>query len=504
MNRHKLLAFCSSRTSRRNLCRIVVLAMGLVLVCLPQGRAGGVVTSCNENSLRTALSGGRLVTFECSGTITLTATITISANTTIDGTGQNVTISGGNAVQVFAVPTGVKLNLNKLTIAYGFGVGGFGGGIYNRGTLTVTNSTFSGNTAPPESGVAVGGGGIFNTGTLTVTNSTFSGNSAVYGAGIANFGGTGAVTNSAFSGNSAAFGGGIENFNFGSGASLTVTNSTFSGNSAPDGGGGIDNSGTLTVTNSTFSGNSADPSCCGPGGGISNGGTLTLQNTIVANSPLGGNCYGSLIDGGGNLVTDNTCGTIPASPDPLLGPLQYNGGRTQTMVLGAGSPAIGNGLEANCPIRDQRGFPRPFTSNCSIGAYEPGTLFASFHGSGAVNLATQSLSATGTFTLGADNDGAINPVTDLVQFRFGTFSATVPPGSFQQTTNGSFVCNLLLPGIVHGPQFTMTIQPLGGNKYSFAASAQLVNLTGTVAPIIVQLTIGDDGGTTHAPAEADD
>ncbi len=54
------------------------------------------------------------MTFSCSGTITLTATITIAADTTIDGSGQIVTISGNNAVRVFTVNPGVTLNLNTL------------------------------------------------------------------------------------------------------------------------------------------------------------------------------------------------------------------------------------------------------------------------------------------------------------------------------------------------------------------------------------------------------
>ena len=118
------------------------------------------------------------MTFSCSGTITLTATITIAADTTIDGSGQTVTISGNHAVRVFTVNSGVTLNLNRLTVADG-SASGNGGGIYNSGTLTVSNSTFSGNSAGY-------GGGIYNSGTLTVSNSTFSGNSASDGGGIYN------------------------------------------------------------------------------------------------------------------------------------------------------------------------------------------------------------------------------------------------------------------------------------------------------------------------------
>ncbi len=65
--------------------------------------AGGVVGTCDETHLNTALSGGGTVTFTCGpATITVTSTKTISANTTIDGGGV-ITISGGNSVQVFTV-----------------------------------------------------------------------------------------------------------------------------------------------------------------------------------------------------------------------------------------------------------------------------------------------------------------------------------------------------------------------------------------------------------------
>ena len=93
------------------------------------------------------------MTFSCSGTITLTATITVTANTAIDGSGQTVTISGNNAVRVFAVISGVTLNLNEMTVAGGSAIASVGGGgIHNSGTVTVSNSTFFGNRA------ALGGG----------------------------------------------------------------------------------------------------------------------------------------------------------------------------------------------------------------------------------------------------------------------------------------------------------------------------------------------------------
>jgi hypothetical protein len=70
---------------------LVLMAVGLVPAPV---HAGGVVTICDEAHLLAALAGGGTVTFACSETITLTAEITIAADTTIDGSGQAVIISG--------------------------------------------------------------------------------------------------------------------------------------------------------------------------------------------------------------------------------------------------------------------------------------------------------------------------------------------------------------------------------------------------------------------------
>jgi hypothetical protein len=258
----------------------------------------------------------------------------------------------------------------------------YGGGISNHsGTLTLNNSTVSGNTV--SSSFPSYGGGIYNYhGTLTLTDSTVTGNTASSINEVGNGGGiyssdttsTVTLTNSAVNDNSAHYGGGSHN----SGGTLMLTNSTVTGNTASSAsdssyGGGIYSSGatsTVTLTNGTLSDNSADY-----GGGIVNSiGSATLKNTIVANSPSGGNCYGSITSSGHNLDSGNTCGfSGPGdliNTDPLLGPLQDNGGPTETHALLPGSPAIDAGDDSACPATDQRGVPRPQGDQCDIGAYE--------------------------------------------------------------------------------------------------------------------------------------
>ena len=126
---------------------VTILVLLALSVSASPVNAGGIVSVCDESHLRAALAGGGTVTFACSGTITLTAEITITTDTTIDGSGQAVTISGNHAVRVFTVDSGATLNLNELTVANG-STDAYGGGIFNSyGTLTVNNSTFSGNRA---------------------------------------------------------------------------------------------------------------------------------------------------------------------------------------------------------------------------------------------------------------------------------------------------------------------------------------------------------------------
>jgi hypothetical protein len=231
-----------------------------------------------------------------------------TATETIDGGGR-VTVSGHDASQVFQIDTGVRAELDGLTITHGSAT--VGGGIANHGTLTVSNSTLSANSATD------GGGGIYNLGTLTVSNSTLSGNTG-RGGGIYNSVGTLTVSNSNLSGNSASIGGGIYN-----GGTLTVSNSTLSGNTATannGGGGGISNYGTLTVSNSTLSGNTAT-GYNGSGGGIYNHGTLTVTGSTLSSNSANENGYPT---GGGGI---SNYGTLTLSNSTLSGNTAsgYNG-----------------------------------------------------------------------------------------------------------------------------------------------------------------------------------
>ena len=287
--------------------------------------------------------------------------LVIAVNLTLTGAGQGSCGSPGvtciDAVgtnRVITVNGGVTATISGVTVTGGSvsctNSGGFscvaqGGGLFNSGTLTLTNSTVSGNMVSciqtgTNGACFAQGGGIFNSGTLTLTNSTVSGNTA-------------SCTNSG-GGSCFAQGGGLFD-------------------SLP---------GTLTLTNSTVSGNtvSCSGSCTAAGSGLWSQGTATLTATIIAKQLLGSDCFAffftSITSNGFNLDSDNTCnltgtGDQPGVTNPLLGPLANNGGPTQTQALLTGSPAI-DAVTSGCPppATDQRGVSRPQGPHCDIGAYE--------------------------------------------------------------------------------------------------------------------------------------
>ena len=154
-----------------------------------------------------------------------------------------------------------------------------------------------------------------------------------------------------------------------------MVNVTFSGNSASDSGGGIYNwESHPTLRNVTFSGNSAVT-----GGAVYNG---SNSSPSIVNSILYSDTGGEVYNASGSAVINNSIvqgnypGTGNLNVDPRLGPLQDNGGFTQTMALAVGSPAIDAGDDTNCPTTDQRGVARPQSSHCDIGAYEAEVTFS--------------------------------------------------------------------------------------------------------------------------------
>ena len=255
---------------------------------------------------------------------------------------------------------------------------GTGGGIYNyRGTLILDHSIVANNSVVRD------GGGIYNgVGKVSISHSTIMSNTACntnclylagreltvtrpltgfnsFGGGIVNDSGLMTIDTSAIISNSTVFGGGDGIYNIGP---LYITNSTVSANA----GYGLWNVSTVTLTNVTLNENVLI--------GLRNDGGTQLKNTIIANTNGGGTCLGSIVSLGHNLSSDGSC-SLNASGDltntnPLLGPLQDNGGPTPTHALLPGSPAINASANGGCPATDQRDVARPQAGVCDIGAYE--------------------------------------------------------------------------------------------------------------------------------------
>ena len=212
------------------------------------------------------------------GTITESSVMpAITSDLTIDGGGKITVSGGGVALQRTITVNSGTVAITNLTVTAGNEYEG--GGIYSAGTMTLTNVTVTGNT------VGFNGGGVSNGvgGSMTIVDSTIAGNSAQTGGGIFNRG-TLTVSASTVAGNSVVGGGlndggGLYNV---AGATATIANSTFSGNTADLFGGAIYSEGTVTVTNATITGNTAGTS----DGGIKDLGTSTVVNSIVAgNTP---------------------------------------------------------------------------------------------------------------------------------------------------------------------------------------------------------------------------
>jgi hypothetical protein len=318
------------------------------------------IRQCGEQALDRALSqaqDGDVVTFACSGTITLTSTKIISESILLDASDQHVVIDGNDAVRAFHITSEATVTVDHLTITGGRAESG-GSAINNQGNLTLIDSVLRANVHAAA-----------NFGTMVVQGSTFADNNGVgiYSSGVLT------VEGSAFAGNVH----GIDNAS----GTATVVNSTFVDNEVTlrQGiGAGIANSGIVTVINSTFSGNAAPAG--GGAIGTHRGGQVTLINSILANNGESGNCFGEMIDGGHNLqFPDSSCGDSIPVADPGLLDLADNSGPTLTMALHENSPAVGAGDADICVQEtvgnvDQRGFVRITgrDETCDIGAFEFG------------------------------------------------------------------------------------------------------------------------------------
>ena len=299
------------------------------------GLGGGV---CN--------AGGNVFLISCS----------FDHNTAVGGQGGGAATgdagSGGNGLGGAIYTIGGTNQLTACSLLGGVAMGGSGGVSTNGGTAGNRGQGY--------------GAGLYNESKTSVFSSTMSGGNAV-----------GAASGSSVG---SGYGGGIFN-----GTELALSSCTIASNSASgssfDAGGGIYNIGVLGITNCTIAGNQADF-----GGGLNGNanaaGTIFGANTAGTGPDVNGTINSfdyNLLQSSSGANVAGASGHVIVGQNPLLGPLQDNGGPTLTMALLPGSPAIDQGNSFGLTT-DQRGLPRPLDSpavanpgggdGSDIGAYE--------------------------------------------------------------------------------------------------------------------------------------
>jgi CSLREA domain-containing protein len=372
--------------------------------------------------------------------LTGSGSLNIPSDTSITGpvsTGAGVTVSGGGATsnfQIFVVGSGeTGVSIANLTIENGNSLEG--SGLDNLGAATVSNCTFTGNSAN-SSGF---GAAILNSGKLTVTSSTLSGNHGP-----------------------SAVGGAIYNV-----GQTTITDSTIAGNSAASGG-AIYNVGTLTVTGSIVAGNTASTAYA------------DIDNLVVYN------------DGGGNQAGVGASGT--SSIAILLSALGSYGGPAPTMRPLPGSPAICFINPSAASGTDQRGDPRTTTYGAATcqdsGAVQTNYALSFTTEPPATVISGASFSAAVTLTeSGQDVSGVSIPVT--------LNGAALAGSPVSATTGSNGVGSYSLTVTTLGPLSGLTLTATLPSPPTLTATSSSFNLAAP-APAVVAISpnIGVAAGGT--------
>jgi CSLREA domain-containing protein len=514
------------RKTMRPICTaLAALCLFAAPTCAGQSAIWTVNTLADSNdgsctpticSLRDAItaansdSGDYIYLLNLVGTITLTSPLpAITADMIFMGPGFTtdylegpygmnlLTVSGNNLYPVFTITSG-HVAIYGLVIANGYNSAN-GGGIYvgSSGILELFLCTISGSYARY-------GGGIANYGYLEVNYSTISGNST----------------------SNVGAGGGIYNA---PSTTLYVTNSTFTGNSSPLTSGGaiyIDAGSTATLTNITVSGNSAntDGGLHVESGSNANPTTVKLDNSILTGN-TNNDCASCATAPSAAFSFANNygyIGGISGGTAPALGPLQWNGGPTQTMMPLPGSSAICAGSTAfiNSAFGDQRLFSLP-SGDCSAGKLDQGavqsmyltvnstadtatgTLTSCTGGGGICTLRDAihvAMNDTGTAANNSRNDGDIIFDSSV----FGTVQKTITLGSSLDTINSAL--NIQGPGASlltvdgngsSGSGVTNSILYMISSPYSFPHTSAEVNVSGLTLTNGVADPAAQEGGAIY-------
>lgn len=457
------------------------------------------------------------------GTLNLNDGTVFSGNTASYGgaifsTGGPVSMTGeilfsGNSATVFGgavyLSVGSSLTLSDNRVVFTGNTAEDGGAIFNEGTLTVSNYTFSGTENSGNS--AVHGGVFYNKGTLTIINSTFSGssitgyggviyqgkgtlnletgtvfsgNSAVHGGAIYHSGGTiNFADGIIFSGNSATYGGAIY---VASGASLSLENGKvlFTGNSAEYGGVAC-NEGSLTVSSYTFSSSvNSGNSATNRGGLFYNRGVMTVSGSSFSDMDITGT-GGVIAQGAGTLTILG--GTVFLNNSASNGGAIFLSGGTLDLAgdsirFDGNTAAQSGGAIYNAGITRINGNDITFQGNTAT-ATHGGAIYTT--GALTINGSGTEFTDNHALSKGVGGSGAGGAV-----FVFGTGSFTIARGAdrtgFSRNTAGLSGGAVYTHGLftVNGSNVTYT-----ENSADRDGGAVYISNTGT-------LSMGSDAGTT--------
>lgn len=382
-------------------------------VCITNANSVGRINKAQiTGNGKSADSGAGIYTL---GTIYTTASTNVSNNKGAQGGG----ICGdGNAV----------LNINGTPIKDNT-AHGCGGGICSYGTLNLSGSTLTGNTATGD-----GGAIWYNKGNISGCGIT--GNTANnIGGGVSFSGGTSTLTNNHIDNNKADQGGGMYMDGY-----LTISSGTFNNNNASNNGGGILSNGTITMNGGSITNNYSG----WDGGGVNSRVTFNFNGGAIQNNTaywLGGNIHVQAVD---NINNKQSVFTV-TSKNPISGGKAEGSGGGGVCVYGTGAKLI---LNDGTSVKDN-------TAPTGGG----------INGNAAVEMKNATISGNKATS---NNGGGIELFSD----QYGTGSFKMTSGTIE---NNTAACE---GGGFHGPNFTMTGGTIQKNNAGTVAGGVLVNGTG--------------------------
>ena len=476
---------------------LVVVPLGTTPVAYPAASA-----------LRAALAGPGPVTFACDGTFTVTNTLWISANSVVDGTGHQVTISGGGTARPFSVATNSALSLVNVTLTAGFSAAGavllnqggtvtlvgvtvsnnqvsaaaaggadlLGGAVYNSwGTVHATNCLFANNwagQATASTGPPCGGALVNEQGAVTLSQCVFLNNDVT---------GAGGVMGSPPTGGGDGNGGAVYNS-----GTLVASACTFLGNVASGGSGAVGNSASAGTPEDGASGGN------GCGGAICNGAKLLLDRSLLAYNVASGG-------GGGAGGSSTYIGYLSFSP---FGGAGGNGGGGEGGTVYTYNSGVSTLVNCTLAFNVAQGGPGGTGGNAGTGWYSPhgaligfvggmggrgGAAYGGLAGPGALAVTNGTLAMNS----GAAGPGGAGGAGSQGSPNGGMGASGAAYGGLQQ---GALV-NTLLATNLPGLSGSNAVVDLGHNlssdtNYAFVAPGSLNNVDPKLGPL------ANNGGPT--------